>query len=229
VNSVTLKPSRAIGQKQQVFKEDGFRYLYLNRSIVNIRDGPDRVNHYICLGGMIHSFSMIETATAWLLAAISGVDKQTIKAIVYPLRIDNAISTIKRTITTKRINGKRIEEIIQTLDQLQKINKARNDLLHIGAHFQEGDLYFKVSNQTIAYHPSISRHTKMSNLDLMRMQHDLTIITAVWLDYVMWKTRSKTAGPKGDYAYNMARAVRKARTIGSPIPGFIKFANQRRR
>lgn len=196
------------------------RITSFKEAAFDIHDDDRHVEYYIALGGMIHAFSSVEIALAWVLSTISGEDKALIKSIVYPLRVDTGIAAIKRVIKGKGLHGKRIDEIIQTLEQLAKINKTRNELLHLGSDITSGAQTVVVFNRVIAFDDSVRRSFKLSREDLSKMQYDLLLMQSIWISYSKFKEKlgRVSKGSPRKYADDLAKYVRTKIPLGSRIP-----------
>jgi hypothetical protein len=182
------------------------RIISFKEAAFDIHDDERHVEYYIALGGMIHAFSSVERALAWVLSTVSGADKALIKSIVYPLRVDTAIAAIKRVIKGKGLHGKRIDELIQTIEQLAKINKTRNEILHLGSDITSEGESLVVSNLAIAFDDSVRRSFKLSREDLSKMQYDLLLMKSIWISYSNFKEKLGRIS-KGDEVWRRRRKV----------------------
>lgn len=129
------------------------------------------------LGRLIEYVSLAELALNMVVVNWSGVDFETAKALFLPLRIDAATGTLNRIIETKKLRGRRVGDLKEILQQLGEINRARNDLVHLGARPKRGG--FKVSNEMFARSRLKLRRVHLSFRSFDQMDADL--------EYIIWK------------------------------------------
>ncbi|WP_158816928.1 hypothetical protein [Methylocapsa sp. S129] len=136
-------------------------------------EGKKRLGEYhSALGRFVDRFSQVEMAVAFTLWHYAKTPYPIARAAFSGTNLDAAISSIKRLFEVTEIPEKAQEEITWLFDQLSKIRKARNDILHYGAiNVPEGDA--AVTNAAKALTRDRIEHFPISPAILDNMSADL--------------------------------------------------------
>lgn len=106
-------------------------------------------SYYVALGRFIDSFAITEAMMFLLLSQFSKVGKRTAQVLFSGVRVDAAMSHIKRLTETNNTPLFMRGEILYVFTQIALINSARNDIVHYGA-WPKDDGQLTVSNSLVA-------------------------------------------------------------------------------
>jgi hypothetical protein len=132
----------------------------------------DDEKYLLALGYFIARFAQVELIlnSAVRYFAKLGHPSNIANALLGPLRVDAAMATITRLIEARKLRGKDIDELKLIIDQLGKIARARNDIMHLGA---EGYGRLVVTNRQFAHTRNRIRLMSVSAKVLKQMEGDL--------------------------------------------------------
>ena len=135
----------------------------------------EQAAYYLALGYFMQTFAVVEATMQVILWKASGIpDMKTATALLSGVKIDSAMSLIRRVRETKKLaEHMGLEHAFQ---QLGVINSARNDIVHFGATFLEG-IGPTISNFRAAHIQERIRGFIVSPRILVDMTADLTTIT----------------------------------------------------
>lgn len=135
------------------------------------RHGP----YWAALGEFIHSFSQVERELQELVFHIARVTPKDGRALFHGLRIDAAKDAVNRLLDA-RGDDETKARLEDPFAQIGHIASMRNNILHWGAS-EEGDgNWFLVTNDFLAHTPAKLREFRVSVVNLMEMNMDLTKI-----------------------------------------------------
>jgi hypothetical protein len=112
--------------------------------------GPDFPAYWQALGCFVDRFTGVELNLQTLLWLFAGVPMPTAQAVFRNTSANRAIEIIWRVAEAQNWTEGRKAQLKPIFDQLDKINKLRNDLLHLGAKC-EGEGRWAISNQLLAH------------------------------------------------------------------------------
>jgi hypothetical protein len=107
--------------------------------------------YWMALGKFISEFSIVETVLNVALWRYAKLDKTIAGGLLGALRVDIAMQNINRVIEARNLKGARINELRIIFDQLGKLNRARNDIVHFGVMEERGS-HSIVSNKMLLSH-----------------------------------------------------------------------------
>jgi hypothetical protein len=144
---------------------------FIEQRLREISKGP----FHTSLGSFMDLFSAIESVLLFVVQFYAKTDWTVTKAMMSPLRVENAITTLNRIIEARRLRGKKISELKTVLTQLGEINKTRNDILHHGlVKDPKGrDNLYLISNKFIARSPKTVFKIRISKTHIDQMRADL--------------------------------------------------------
>jgi len=134
----------------------------------------DSPKYLLALGEFLAQFAGVELAlnhTVWHFAKLDR-DPRIAKAIFSALRADAGMNHLTRLIDARKLKGPRIIQLKFIIEQLSKIARTRNDIVHLGA-FRIGDGPFKVTNYRFAHTRDRIRTTFVGPRILNKMTADL--------------------------------------------------------
>lgn len=128
--------------------------------------------YHQALGRFVHEFAGIEAMLQFVLRHYTKVSEDARRAVFSGVRINEAISFLRRLAAVKEIGDSDWATLKPLLDQLSIINDRRNALLHHGAKgIAEGRPV--TSNDIVALTPGRVRAFPMSARSLKGMSDDL--------------------------------------------------------
>ncbi|MCG8512157.1 MAG: hypothetical protein MI741_23315 [Rhodospirillales bacterium] len=132
--------------------------------------------YFKSLGQFIATFGLTEVHVTSLLIFYHKTPYNVAKANLSGVRIEQAISQIRRTIEAYETT---LDPVIDdTLTHLSKINKVRNFLVHYGFEVQEDDVeagLITINNNIVAHAERTRREFQISPEIIDAMSHDLTV------------------------------------------------------
>lgn len=130
----------------------------------------NEAKYYEALGAFIHEFSVVEFAIHGLLARRAGVDANTANALFSGITVDKAPDFVRR-LAEARTGSREVEpELESAFSQLTIINKARNEIIHYGAHVKNGDArYVSTRSKAVTLKKSTLRAVSPEILGQMRL------------------------------------------------------------
>ncbi len=117
--------------------------------------------YWEALGQFIHYFAQVEAFLVHVLIIKSGVTIPIGRAIFSGARIDTLRDFINRIHSVTKRDPNMVEDFKNISDELGNITRVRNDIVHYGTKFDEGD-QFLVTNQHIALTEERVRETPVS-------------------------------------------------------------------
>lgn len=141
--------------------------------------------YFSALGRFVTMFSLVESATALVLWGAAGLKPPMAQAVFSGTRMDVATGTIKRIFDINEESGYRKGKIVEAINQLSIITKARNDVLHYGIDFLSDPLDLRITNALFAHIGSKIRTTKISSDILENMTVDLARILVIFVEYYL--------------------------------------------
>jgi hypothetical protein len=108
--------------------------------------------YYMLLGRFVTNFSFVEQHVQSLLWRLAKLESPISQAILSGVRTEAAISLIYRIADAERWSKEKKEAYKDALDQLQVINKLRNDLLHRGSRLQPNGTWL-ITNEHFVHIP----------------------------------------------------------------------------
>lgn len=103
--------------------------------------------YWTALGRFVSIYAQIELVMFRVLCHYSGVSLRIGRATFSGVKTDTSMSHIRRIFEAKhQQNSSRYKHLDFLFGQLTHINKARNDILHYGANFEDDDENLFVTN-----------------------------------------------------------------------------------
>jgi hypothetical protein len=163
------------------------------------------------LGHFMDTFSLVEGLLLFLVISYAKLPTAVGKALLSPLRVDSGVTVLKRVIEARRLKTKRAKEIVAVLDQLVVINKARNDIFHLGLSPVGSDGYRQeATNRDYAHSRRIVRSRPITRRTIRKMIYDLDDIYAFFLWHM-----SKEGPGKIEINFPYAYFLRKLYPLGT--------------
>jgi hypothetical protein len=163
--------------------------------------------YLLALGRFTHAFSRIEMFTTLALWVVSGVGQQMGRALLSGIRVDQAISVLRRVMDTENITGPQRDDLEPALQHLGMINKMRNDILHYGADVLENN-QLMVSNFLSAHLDERLREVIISPQMLDDMTFDLDKIGVHFDVFIMRQSVPGIIINDADYLERLQRPWR---------------------
>jgi len=131
--------------------------------------------YYEALGRFITSFSVIEQLLNFVVWRYARLHKhgEIARALLSSLRIDAATNHLNRLIAARKLKGPDIAELKLIFDQLGKITRTRNDIVHFGIRSYNARGHAVVSNKPFAHVRERVRKIHVSPATLAKMTADL--------------------------------------------------------
>jgi hypothetical protein len=145
------------------------------RAIANALAGVPDVeteNYHKALGEFVTKFASVEGDLQHTLWKLAGLKFPVAQAVLSGVRTEDAIKRIYRLIDAKGWPPARKAKFKYIADQIQEINKLRNDILHHGADLQADDTWIS-SNKKFVHLPDRIRNTISSQAILLQAGFDL--------------------------------------------------------
>jgi hypothetical protein len=140
--------------------------------------------YWAALGEFVSTFSTIEVNMQQALWEFAGLSRPLALALLAgSTRIDSAMTLISKVSVAKKWKSARKKELQAICTQLGIINKMRNDILHYGADFSNGE--WVVSNRSMVATKKRARTTRFTVPALKNMTRDLMAIN-LRLVYLAW-------------------------------------------
>lgn len=180
-----------------------------------------RNRFYRELGEFISLFAGIEIQLLDVVYHFGQLKWPIAKALVSPLRVDSAITHLRRILFVRRLRSKQAIELTNVLDHLNLINKLRNDMLHYGftdLQQTEPDHFWVTNARNVYARRAMIRH-RISQKDLANLNADLAEISLRLISLLPhlkqnWELRG------------YVRTLRAAHPIGRPPAWNYKFPSQ---
>jgi hypothetical protein len=149
-------------------------------SIMRIFGKPNKKvdQYYTLLGQFVNCYAFVERDVQALLWRLAKLDAPISQAVLSGIRTESAVSLIYRIADAERWSQNRKDAYKNTLDQLQILNKLRNDLLHRGSELQRDGTWL-ITNLPFAHIPKRITNLSMTAGDLKSANHDITMIRLV--------------------------------------------------
>jgi hypothetical protein len=157
-------------------------------------------DYLIRLGGFVTVFAGIEALLHEALRHYTKMPFRTANAILSGIRVDAAMSFIKRISDAEHFPKEIKDEMKYVFDQLALINQMRNDILHYGLAFGAGD--FIVTNAMFAHTEDHIRNLNISPQTLSEMTSDLIKIRShmtMWIHGDVIRLAIKDSGNSYPY------------------------------
>jgi hypothetical protein len=145
---------------------------------------PEQDEFNMRLGTFIELFANVETELLLVVKHYAKIDADIARAILSPLRVEAAINHLHRIIEVRRLRSLKVVELEEILTQLAHINKARNDVLHMGFIRKPGSEQFIVSNVSTAHARRVVRRRVLTQKVLLQMSFDLVTISMLMLSHL---------------------------------------------
>src|ERR1700731_469239 len=125
--------------------------------------------YWAALGEFVSTFSTVEVNMQQALWEFAGLSRPLALALLAgSTRIDSAMTLINKVSVAKKWKSARKRELQTICTQLGIINKVRNDILHYGANYIEGE--WVVSNRSMVATQKRARITRFT----VRALRDMT-------------------------------------------------------
>jgi hypothetical protein len=147
----------------------------ISRRITNWLLGkPDKeTDEYLqALGTFIQGFADTELALQEALWRLARLKPPIAQAVLSGVRTEAAISLINRIADAKSWSNKRKAQFKHVFDQLQAINRLRNDILHHGSHLQKDGTWLS-TNQKFVHVLAKTRRVTVTKTGLEQATGDL--------------------------------------------------------
>ncbi len=102
--------------------------------------------YWLALGRFLDEFAIVEATLNWTLWHYAKLDATIARGLLGQQRSDRAMQDINRVIEARGLKSARVGELTIIFDQLGKLNRMRNDIVHFGAG-EERDGNVIVSNR----------------------------------------------------------------------------------
>ena len=170
--------------------------------VARFRDLVPKDRYYYELGLFVQHFSKIETLLQYALWFYSDTSEQTARAVFSGVRVEQAVSFIKRLHRSKDIEMHPL--LSASLDQIGVINAARNLIVHYGARFED-DLPKYVTNARSVLKVTEALKYPISSHILSGLTRDL-----VHIQFSIGLVLGHAAGPIDDFEDRAERLLRYA-------------------
>jgi hypothetical protein len=144
---------------------------------------PDLDKYYAALGEFIHAYSDVEAELQRTLWHHAGVKEPVAQAVFSGVRTEAAISNINRIGEARKWSELKKRKFKSLFDQLQIINKLRNDIVHRGASLQADGTWLS-SNEKFVHIAERTTTTPVSaailnaaGADLFEIRYCLAFLT----------------------------------------------------
>jgi hypothetical protein len=186
---------------------------------------PGHDEYLLALGKFINLYAQIEKELVVVLANYGNLSPNIAKALFSNARPDTTMTGIRRVVHVRKLRGPRIKELYAVLDQLGKITRLRNDLVHLGGlpkRDSEGvnhETKFEISNQILAHSRKVRRTIPITAKILDDAHGDLVAISLRLVTHM----KIKLADPKLDwFGAELLKGFRRANPISRPPAWFYK-------
>lgn len=136
------------------------RHQKVANALLGLPDNKTNAYH-LALGRFIAEYATVEAELRALLWSVAGVKEPIAQAIMSGVRTEDGISLIYRVLDAKKWSEQRKARFKYLFDQIQAINKLRNDIVHRGASLQADGSWLS-TNKTIAHIPERITNTVVS-------------------------------------------------------------------
>jgi hypothetical protein len=146
------------------FLSGGFFMNEIHKSLVLTLLGkrnPELDKYYIALGEFVHAYSDVELELQRSLWHAAKVKEPIAQAVFSGVRTEAAISNINRISEARKWSEPKKTKYKYLFDQLQIINKLRNDIVHRGASLQADGTWIS-SNEKYVHIPERITTTPVS-------------------------------------------------------------------
>lgn len=134
--------------------------------------------YHSALGEFISEFSSVEWNINNLIRHYCKISRIKSNVLLGPLRMDNALNMLNKLKNATLILLEDIPEIGEIVEQLRKINRLRNDIVHYGISGYKEDEGFIITNKFYSYkNKEVISHI-VSPEALEKAALDLTMIHA---------------------------------------------------
>lgn len=176
---VEISPSQVL----LAFEDLETRYWENNQIVAKPRTA-EVSTYYETLGRFIQGFANTEGTMNGALREFSKVTGPVARAIFSGTRAETAKQYIARILDAENYSQEIKDDLKNVFDQLGLINSARNDIVHYGTQFEEGES-FVVTNADRAHLPSRVSTMVVSSEILEQMMADLNKISLTIVVRVM--------------------------------------------
>jgi hypothetical protein len=130
---------------------------------------------YSSLGEFIALFASVESILLRVVHEYGKMSWSTARATLSPLRVDQGITVLRRLVKARKLKSLKSKELLNILDQLNNINKLRNQILHQGFTSLNSNAPddFEVTNKQSAYAQDAIFRLRVSTSILEDMIWDL--------------------------------------------------------
>jgi hypothetical protein len=139
--------------------------------------------YWVRLGHFISIFSEVEEHLNNVVWHYADLQYKQAVMLFSALRVDHATNLINRIILAENRSGPMVTEITLVLDQLGKIARARNDIVHLGIGETRG-AEFIITNKRYAHTESRIREMPVTIPILDAMIQDLYRISSILDDHI---------------------------------------------
>src|SRR5262249_52351546 len=134
----------------------------LAKTVVSAFPGsPKEKAYWLALGRFIEEFAIVELLLNFTLWRYAKLDKRVAQGLIGQQRVDRAMQDITRIVEARGLKGARVKELQIIFDQLCKLNRARNDIVHFGTGEMTAHGYI-VTNRHFAHLESRVREIHVS-------------------------------------------------------------------
>ena len=146
-----------------------------SKTLIDSLIPPSKLRYWEALGRFVSFYTTTELTLQDALWHLAGVKPATAQAIFSGVRIESAMSTIRRFQEAQSWDEARRAEIEAIFKQLNDIREFRNWLLHYGAKHDSKDLY-KIKNTASAH---ISKKIQTMPVSREILEHATTDLVAI--------------------------------------------------
>jgi hypothetical protein len=179
---------------------------------------PDETDaYYLALGKFIAQYAVVEGLLRVSLWHFASLKAPIAQAIMSGVRTEDAISYINRIADATKWTNEKKASFKTVFNQIQVINKLRNDIVHRGAALQADGTWLS-TNKAVAHIPERITNTVVSAEALDFARNDLfsirAALTLLTYDHLKIKGLDPWAKPAldGAWQYKPAPQGRKAQT-----------------
>lgn len=132
-------------------------------------------DYLLALGQFITDFSEVERMLNFVVWKFARLDTHegVAKAIFSSMRVDACTNHLNRITRARKLQGLEITELQVILDQLGKIARVRNDIVHLGISRHLSGRRYRIDNRQFAHVKDRLRETVVSPRILKAMSADL--------------------------------------------------------
>ncbi|WP_213738004.1 hypothetical protein [Bradyrhizobium sp. dw_411] len=134
--------------------------------------------YYILLGQFVNCYAFLERDVQAVLWRLAKLETPISQSVLSGVRTEAAVALIYRIADAERWSKCRKEAYKNILDQIQVLNKLRNDLLHRGSELQQDGTWL-ITNLPFVHIPERITNISMTVSDLKHAYNDLIIVRLV--------------------------------------------------